>query len=61
MKYISQNNYEKKYVIRITFKLNKKYDKDIIEEIDTTNKSGWVKSMIRKGIEYDKRLERLNK
>lgn len=59
--YKAQTKYNKINTLGVLVRLNNKTDKDIIDKLDYTNKSGWFKSMVRKGIEYDKRLERLNK
>lgn len=50
MKYKKQDKYDKANTVRLTLKLNKKTDKDILDEIDFTNKQGSIKRLIRRGI-----------
>ena len=41
--------YEKKNIIRVTVKLNRKYDGDIIELLDgKDNVSGYIKELLRR-------------
>ncbi|MBQ3298594.1 MAG: hypothetical protein IJH63_12985 [Methanobrevibacter sp.] len=48
---ISQAKYDKENCIRISIKLHKKNDKDILDHIDEKNKLGSIKKLLRKGIE----------
>lgn len=48
---INQAKYDKEHMIRYYLKLNKKNDKDIIDNIDPNNKQGSIKELIRLGIE----------
>ena len=50
---INQAKYDKEKMERYYLKLHKVNDKDIIEAIDTNNKQGSIKELIRKGIEKD--------
>lgn len=47
-KYI--NDYNKENIVFVSLKLNKKYDKDILEAIDMSNKQGSIKKLIRNGL-----------
>lgn len=50
-----QERYEKKNVVRITFKVIKTTEPDILEKLESVeNKSGYIKSLIRADIEKDK-------
>ena len=51
---ISQSKYDKENCIRISIKLHKKNDKDILEHIDENNKLGSIKRLLRKGIKNSK-------
>lgn len=48
---INQLKYDKEHMVRYYLKLNKKNDKDIIDNIDPNNKQGSIKELIRLGIE----------
>jgi hypothetical protein len=59
LEYLKEYNKEKR--IRISLNLSKEYDPDIIEAIEREgkgNKQAGVKSLIRKGIEYNKDRQR---
>lgn len=50
-----QERYEKKNVVRITFKVIKTTEPDILEKLESVeNKSGYIKSLIRADIEKNK-------
>ena len=50
-----QERYEKKNVVRITFKVRKTTEPDILEKLESVeNKSGYIKSLIRADIEKNK-------
>lgn len=47
--------YDAKNTIKFTVKLNKKTDKELIEQMESvSNKSGYIKGLIRKDIEDGK-------
>lgn len=47
-KYEAQERYDKENTIRITIKLNKKTEADIIEKLNSVdNKQGYIKRLIR--------------
>lgn len=47
-KYEAQERYDKENTIRITVKLNKKTEADIIEKLNSVdNKQGYIKRLIR--------------
>lgn len=50
MKYKAQEKYDKINIEKITIKLNKNTDKDILEAIDMKNKQGSIKRLIRKAL-----------
>lgn len=50
---VNQAKYDKEKMERYYLKLHKVNDKDIIDKIDTNNKQGSIKELIRKGIEKD--------
>lgn len=45
-----KKRYDEKNCIRISLKLNKKTDSDIIEKIDMNHKQRSIKELIREGI-----------
>ncbi len=47
---INQAKYDSEKIIKITLKLHKENDKDIIDAIDQTNKQGSIKKLIRKNL-----------
>lgn len=48
--------YNEKHVVQIKFNFNKVTDADIIEKLQSlSNKQGYVKSLIRKDMENEKR------
>lgn len=49
-KSINQAKYDAANMTKITLKLHKKNDKDIIDNIDPDNKQGSIKKLIRKAI-----------
>lgn len=47
--------YDRKNTIQVKLKLNKKYDADIIDKLDTVgNKQGYIKQLIRDDIGKEK-------
>lgn len=50
---VNQAKYDKEKMERYYLKLHKVNDKDIIDMIDSNNKQGSIKELIRKGIEKD--------
>ena len=50
---VNQAKYDKEKMERYYLKLHKVNDKDIIDMIDSKNKQGSIKELIRKGIEKD--------
>lgn len=51
-----QERYEKKNVVRVTFKVIKTTEPDILEKLESVeNKSGYIKSLIRADIENEKK------
>lgn len=48
---IKQEKYDKASMERISLKLHKRKDKDILDAIDTKNKQGSIKKLIRRGLE----------
>ena len=50
---IRQNRYDEKNTLKISLKLNKEHDADIIKNIDSNNKQGSIKKLIREGIEKE--------
>ena len=51
-----QARYDKKYVVQIPLKLNRKTDADIIELLDSKeNKQGYIKNLIRQDITKEAR------
>ena len=58
---MSDYNYEKNNCTRVSIKLGNKTDADIIERLNNQeNKQGYVKELIRRDIERDKRVDELN-
>ena len=49
----AQARYDKENIERYYLKLHKKNDADIIEAIDSKNKQGSIKDLIRKAIKKD--------
>lgn len=50
-KYEAQERYDKENTVRVTIKLNKKYDADIIEKLNSEpSKQGYIKALIRADI-----------
>lgn len=47
---INQKKYDDVNTLKFTLKLNKKTDKDIIDNLDLKNKQGSVKKLIRNGL-----------
>lgn len=47
----NQKKYDNEHTTRISLKLNKKSDKDIIDAIDPGNRQGSIKKLIRRGLE----------
>ena len=47
---INQAKYDSENIIKITLKLHKQNDKDIIGALDQTNKQGSIKKLIRKSL-----------
>ena len=47
MNYLAQEKYDKENTIRISLKLNKNTDDDILKAIDTANKQSSIKKLIR--------------
>lgn len=45
-----QKEYAKKNLVMVMVKLNREYDKDIIDELDDTNKAGSIKRLVRIGL-----------
>lgn len=50
-KSLNQLKYDKENMIRVSLKLHKKNDKDIIDNIDLENKQRSIKNLIRRGLE----------
>lgn len=46
----AQAKYDKLNTVQILLKLNKKTDKDILDNVKFTNKQGSIKELIRKGL-----------
>lgn len=51
MKSFNKKEYDEKNRMRISLFLSYKNDKDIINEIDPTNKQGSIKELLRRGIQ----------
>lgn len=49
-KTINQLKYDKEHIERYYLKLHKENDKDIIDAIDSNNKQGSIKALLRKAI-----------
>lgn len=50
-KYESQDKYDKANTVQFKMKLNKKWDKEIIEKLNSVdNKQGYIKELIRADI-----------
>lgn len=47
---INQAKYDAAHIMKISLKLHKENDKDIIEAMDLNNKQGSIKKLIRQGI-----------
>ena len=47
---LRQLKYDSEHIIKITIKLHKINDYDIIQAIDTNNKQGSIKKLIRKSL-----------
>lgn len=51
----SQDKYDKEHCVQIKMKLNKEYDKDIIEKLNSVdNKQGYLKFLIREDLKTRK-------
>lgn len=50
---IHQAKYDSEHIIKITLKLHKENDKDILDQIDMNNKQGSIKKLIRNNIKGD--------
>jgi hypothetical protein len=48
---IHQAKYDSTHIMKISLKLHKKNDADIIKAIDEKNKQGSIKELLRRGIE----------
>lgn len=48
---INQAKYDRENVVKISLKLHKRNDKDILEKVDPNNKQGSIKKLIRRGLE----------
>lgn len=51
---IKTKKYDDKNTLRFTLKLNKKTDKDIIDNIDLENKQGSIKTLVREALKNRK-------
>jgi hypothetical protein len=53
--YKPQEKYDKEHTTKLTMKLNKNTDKDILDKLNTVpSKQGYIKSLIRADIAEDK-------
>lgn len=50
---INQAKYDAANIMKISLKLHKENDKDIIEALELNNKQGSIKKLIRRGIKND--------
>lgn len=50
-----QERYDRENIVRLSMKLNKKTDAEILQKLDTvSSKQGYVKDLIRKDLANDK-------
>jgi len=47
---INQKKYDNENILKITIKLHKRNDKDIIDNIDLKNKQGSIKALVREAL-----------
>ena len=51
----SQDRYDKEHCVQVKMKLNKKYDADILDRLNSVdNKQGYLKSLIREDLKTRK-------